>query len=79
MENIYLLYSCDGWRIHNTMELIMASTNEEKIKKEIKNQVINKHMGYKGNIDDLDDRELTYINDYLKCGYIEIVVDGEKQ
>jgi len=53
MKNIYLLYSCNEWKNHSSMSLVMASTSESKIRKEIKSQIKEKNMEYKADKEDL--------------------------
>jgi len=79
MKNIYLLYSCNEWKNHSSINLIMASTSESKIRKEIKSQIKEKNMEYDADVKDLKQEELSYLNNCLKYGHIEIVVDGERQ
>jgi len=57
----------------------MASTSESKIRKEIKSQIKEKNMEYGANEKDLTQEELSYLNNCLKYGHIEIVVDGDLQ
>jgi len=78
-KNIYLLYSCDIHKMHSNMKLIMASTSENKIKKEIESQIKEGNMRYGVNVEDLKLADLNYLNTSLDFGYIEIVIDGERQ
>jgi len=78
-KNIYLLYSCDIHKMHSSMNLVMASTSESKIRREIKSQIKEGNMRYGADKDDLKQKELSYLNNCLDFGYIEIVVDGERQ
>jgi len=78
-KNIYLLYSCDIHKMHSSMSLVMASTSESKIRKEIKSQIKDGEMRYGANIEDLKLADLNHLNNCLDFGYIEIVVDGERQ
>ena len=78
-KNIYLLYSCDIHKMHSSMSLVMASTSESKIRKEIKSQNKDGEMRYGANIEDLKLADLNHLNNCLDFGYIEIVVDGERQ
>jgi len=78
-KNIYLLYTCNIWKNYDSMRLIMASTSESKIRKEIKNQIKDGNMKYNADDKDLKEAELNYLNNCLDFGYIDIVVDGEKQ
>ena len=78
-KNIYLLYTCNLHKNHSSMSLIMASTSESKIRKEIKNQIKEGNMRYGANKDDLKKEELNYINNCLDFGYVDIVLDGERQ
>ncbi|EQC1535468.1 hypothetical protein [Clostridium botulinum] len=79
MKNIILLYSCNAWKEHSSMRLVMASTSEKKIRKEINNQIKNKDMEYESNTKDLKELSLNDIDKCLKYGYIFIVEDGERQ
>ncbi|HCL4455253.1 TPA: hypothetical protein N2D10_003280 [Clostridium botulinum] len=79
MKNIILLYSCNAWKEYSSMSLVMASTSERKIRKEIINQIKNKDMEYESDKEDLKELSLNDINTCLKYGYISIVKDGEKQ
>jgi len=79
MKNIYLLYSCDIHKTHSSMRLIITSTSESKIRKEIKNQIKEGNMRYGADEDNLKLADLNYINTSLDFGYIETVVDGERQ
>jgi len=79
MKNIYILYSCNEWKNHSNMSLIMASTSESKIRKEIKFQIKEGNMEYGADIKDLKQEELSYLNNCLKYGYIQLVTDGERQ
>ena len=79
MKNIYILYSCNEWKNHSSMSLIMASTSESKIRKEIKSQIKDGNMKYGADVKDLKQKELSYLNNCLKYGHIEIVGDGERQ
>ena len=78
-KNIYLLYSCDIHKMHSSMCLVMASTSESKIRREIKSQIKDGNMRYGANVEDLKLADLNYLNSCLDFGYIEIVVDGERQ
>jgi len=78
-KNIYLLYSCDIHKMHSSMSLVMVSTSENKIRKEIKSQIEDGNMRYGADEKDLKLADFNYINTNLDFGYIEIVIDGERQ
>jgi len=78
-KNIYLFYSCDIHKMHSSMSLVMASTSESKIRKEIKSQIKDGNMRYGADENNLKLADLSYLNTSLDFGYIEIVVDGERQ
>ena len=80
MNLIYLLYSCDAWKSHASMNLLMASTIREAIDDLICERLRSGEMtfrGLKGNSAvaaysaDPDARNLS-------CGYLESVGDGER-
>ncbi|EQB4341427.1 hypothetical protein ACYJ2U_001811 [Clostridium botulinum] len=79
MKNIILLYSCNAWKEHSSMSLVMVSTSERRIRKEITNQIKNKDMQYESDKNDLKELSLNDIDKCLKYGYISIVEDGERQ
>jgi hypothetical protein len=92
LKKIYLLNSCDEYKWYSNMSLIMASTSERRIIAEIKRQIKFGYMAYtKGNdnmsktaqckmlIEDLKNEGVKFVFDILEFGYVNIVVDGEKQ
>lgn len=78
-NNIYLLYSCNQWKECSSMSLLMASTDENKIREEVITQVKNNDMKYEDYQEDLVDLCLHEMSNRLEYGYIETVVDGERQ
>lgn len=76
-KDIYLLYSCDEWKSWSSISLIMASTSQNKIRKEIKSRVRNGDMEYGAEFKNITESPLEDINNCLEYGYIDIVVDGE--
>ena len=77
-KNIYLLYSCDAWKSWVSMNLIMVSTSEKRMRKEVISQILNKKMDFHGYEEDLKKMDLMDIDRVLEYGYITIAEDGEK-
>lgn len=80
MNQIYLLYSCDAWKSHASMKLLMASTIREAIDDLICEKLLSGDMtfrGLKGSAAvaaysaDPDTRNLSF-------GFLESVGDGER-
>lgn len=78
-KEIYLLYSCDDWKSYNSFRLVMASTNENEVRKEVIKQVDKGYMDYDSCLDELETLDLESINNILEYGFINIVKDGELQ
>lgn len=92
MKKIYILNSCDEWKSWSSMTLIMVSTSLRKIKGEIINQIKEGNIEYKrGNEnfsktaqikmlrEDYEKYGDKFVFDNLTYGYINDVVDGERQ
>lgn len=75
--DIFLLYSCDAWKSHSSMSLIMATKSKRKIKREIMRRVGRKEMSYHD--DNMKEGELTEVNKSLEYGHVVIVKDGAIQ
>ena len=78
-KEIYLLYSCDDWKSYSSFRLVMASTNENEVRKEVIKQVDKGYMDYDSCLDELETLDLESINNILEYGFINIVKDGELQ
>ena len=80
--DIYLLYSCNEWKEYSSMRLIMASTDEEKIIKQIKKEIrsgdmaFDGHKGKKG-VNSFEERYGDYGS--LEYGFVTIVGDSQVQ
>lgn len=80
MNQIYLLYSCDAWKSHTSMNLLMASTIRESIDDLVCEKLLSGDMTFRGlkgkaavaaYSADPDTRTLSF-------GYLESVGDGER-
>ena len=88
---IYLLFSCNKWKEHTSMSLVMATTYPEKILAGIDGYVKKDEMEYgdgsrkkqrellKQDFLKFQDESLLGLNNLLQYGYLEIVKDGEIQ
>lgn len=89
---IYLLFSCDEWKSHSSMSLVVASVSSEVIIKAIitkiregdmeyrrGNQTLSKASQVKHLMQDCIDNGVDFVFENLDYGYVEIVDDGEMQ
>lgn len=76
---IYLLYSCNQHRDRSSFKLIMVSTDEQKIREELKFQIRNGFMYFTGDLSEIDNNSILYnLNHNLIYGYISVVQDGQR-
>lgn len=92
MKNIYILYSCNGWKEYSSMSLVAATTSLNKLKNIIIQIIKDGDMEYKRGHDDFSVNEQIkllnadwkingsdFVFDNIDYGYVEIVLDGEIQ
>jgi len=48
MEEIYLLYSCNEYKEQSSMKLVVATTDEDLFDNNIRFELRDVHMNYKG-------------------------------
>lgn len=82
MNQIYLLYACNGWKEKSSMHLILATTIQETLEGAIAKAIEDGDMGFAGLEGKKAMREFRRSDlDYsgLDYGYVEVVGDGEWQ
>lgn len=90
MNQIYILSSCNIYKEYSSMKLVMATTSVRKVKDEIKNQIRSGDMDYDYGRglskaercvtleEDYKKYGISYLNNCLECGHVNIVGDGER-
>lgn len=90
MKQIFLLYSCDDWKMNSSYALVCASTSALKIKRAIIREIQDGNMEYDCLLEDVksmveefkrdwDVKVRADINSKLKFGFLDYVYDGEIQ
>jgi hypothetical protein len=80
---IFILFSCNEWKERSSMRLIVATTDEDKLRAIIAQEILEDNMEYAGMskykgvtaFNNNDNKDY----DNLKYGYVEIVYDGEPE
>ncbi len=81
-KEIHLLYSCDAQKYYPSMRLVVASTNMKNIVSAVKDEIKKRNMTYAGteNVKEaLKQIREDFNPNLLEYGYVESVVDGERQ
>ena len=47
-KTIYCLYACDAWKMRSSYAVIMATTDEQKLQKQIRHELRNNNMQFNG-------------------------------
>lgn len=85
-NQIFYLMSCDEWKSHDSERVLMLTTDADKIRKAIENEIENGSMEYDGEtIDEMIDNfnhdwkraTRNTINDKLMYGFYSYAYDGE--
>lgn len=78
-KQIYVMFLCDEWKSVDSYRLYMVSTNDKKIKEEVRRLVQKGDVIYTKDFDYYDKDDLQSINNSISNIYIKIVADGETQ
>jgi hypothetical protein len=77
-QQIYLLHACDEWKSYDSFRLIMASTDDQKIRKELYRRIRNKSMDSELKKEEIFSYTLNRIHSSITYGSITSVDDGER-
>ena len=89
-KQIYLVYSCDGWKSNSSMGLLMATTSVRRLKAFVAKEIADGNMDYSNGITetpkrmsekfkkDFDIIPRDNINNNLAYGFIDYCYDGEE-
>ena len=80
---IYLIFSCDEWSRHDSMELMLATTDAGVAKRFVGEQIRKQVFFYadryfKDDAAELDGVDLMRLNQKLSLGHVRVIRDGER-
>ena len=85
-KTIHLLYSCDNWKMRDSMHLVLATTSKDKMERQIEREIRDGHMdfyaekwltgkegvaAFRKRCRDID------VSDSLGCGFVTYACDGK--